>query len=293
MMNQMYTKYVNKNREGYFPYQPDFEQKQSYQNFGVTKDHALWGIVSDFYQFYVDKDSTESICIIPDGCIDILFRYHDNHFYSTLEGFHLEKMILPIPESGLAFGIRFLPGGISSVLDVDVSSLVGRQIGLYDLFSYDDRLAKMEETFDFMDRVFLVSSFLVDQLITKHSSIQVVRNCAHKIIQSHGNLSLSVLADDTGYTLRHLRELFHRHVGISPKGLCEIVQFQQSFFQYSYLIEKYGDCNLSDLAMESGYYDQSHMNKNYRKMAGTLPLKLYLEIDKEQNKQPVSLRREL
>ena len=262
---------------GYTPYQPGFEDKSHYHNFIVPEGHPLHGIVSDFYQF--DSSSpTGEICVIPDGCIDLLFRYDETGVTKTLEGYHLKKVIIPIRQMGSAFGVRFVPGGLSNIVKVQTSELIGEQVPLTDLLKRDALLDQMEDLHDFNRRVDTISGYLFNKIQKSYGPTDLVRYCTEKIISSQGTVLIGDLSMETGYTIRYLRNLYHQHVGVSPKELCEIVQFQASFSQFSHLHQENKAISLSDFAVQAGYYDQSHMNKCYHKMVGNLPQKFYIEM---------------
>lgn len=262
----------------YIPYQPGFEQKVHYQNYIVCKGHPLYGIVSDFYQFESDSITENKICVIPDGCIDILFRYSNGHMNKTLEGFHREKLILPIMEDGCAFGIRFFPGAIAEILNIYAQEVIAKQIPLTDILGHDSLPDKMEEAVSFKERIEIMTHFLLNKNKKNYGSADIVKYCTKKIIQAHGNISMTNLAEETGYSLRYLRELYYKYVGISPKELSEIIQFQSSFVRLTHIQKTTPGWSLSDFAIESGYYDQSHMNKSYQKIVGCKPTKLYQEL---------------
>lgn len=267
----------------YSPYQPGFEKKLHYHNFMVSKDHPLYGIVSDFYQFDSIAAIENEICVIPDGCVDFLFKYSDNRLTKTIEGFHREKIILPINQDGCAFGVRFCPGAFTKISKIHASELIGCQISLSDLLGTDFELYKMEEANDFKERIEIMKNYILKKLKISHDSSEIVQYCIKKILQNQGNILICELAQETNYTMRYLRGLFFRHVGISPKELSEIIKFQNSFISFSQLQnEKFG-LSLSNFAIESGYYDQSHMNKSYQKIAGCLPKKLYVEMSISKN----------
>lgn len=261
----------------YIPYQPGFEGKAQYRSFIVPKGHPLHGIVSDFYQF--DSALPQSkVCVIPDGCMDLLFRFDDNGVTKTLEGYHLKKVEIPIHQAGSAFGVRFLPGGLSSVAKVQTSELIGEHVPLTDFLKRDALLDQMDDTSDFLSRMDLMTRYLDQKIQKSYGSADVVRYCTEKIIRTQGTVMIGALSAETGYTIRYLRNLYHQHVGISPKELCEIIQFQSSFAEFSQLHRGNKEISLSDFAVGAGYYDQSHMNKCYQKMVGTLPQKFYIEM---------------
>ncbi|MDT8718766.1 AraC family transcriptional regulator [Clostridium sp. 19966] len=267
----------------YIPYQPAFEKNINYHNFVIPNTHPLFGVVSDFYQFDSINKLDKKISVIPDGCIDFLFIYTKAGVIKTLEGFYREKIIVPLDIEGCAFGVRFFPGALTNILRIHTADLIGKRIPLMDLLKEDYELDKMDEAKDFNKRIELMTNYLLKKSKKVYTSTEIVNYCTKKIIFSEGNVSISDLARDTSYTIRYLRELFHKHVGISPKELCEIIKFQNSFFNLSKFNKDNTDLSLSNFAIQSGYYDQSHMNKSYKKLAGCLPKNLYIEMFPAEN----------
>jgi len=263
----------------YIPYQPGFEQRTQYQSFVIPSGHPLFGIVSDFYQFDSVADFSE-ISVIPDGCIDMLFRYFNFGVVKTLEGFHLKKVIIPVSQPGIAFGVRFAPGGLTSLIRINSSDLIQREIPLFDILKKDPLLDQMDYCSNFDERISIISKYLLSRIDRSSESAGIVRYCTEKIVASQGNVLIGELSRDTGYTNRYLRALYHQHIGISPKEFCEIIQFQTSLLQFIHLLNEQKAFSLCDLAVEAGYYDQSHMNKCYQKMVGCLPQKFYCEMRK-------------
>ncbi len=260
------------------PYQPGFEQKLHYRNFIVPAEHPLYGIVSDFYQFDSASESGE-VCVIPDGCMDLLFRYDEGGVTKTLEGYHLKRVVIPINQVGSAFGVRFVPGGLANVVNVQSSELIGEAVPMTDFLKKDSLLERMDDLQDFDRRIETVSRYLLGRIHKSYGSADVVRYCTDRIIASQGGVHIGNLSEETGYSVRYLRILYHQHVGISPKELCEIIQFQNSYLQYACLQKEKREFSLCDLAVQAGYYDQSHMNKCYHKMVGAIPQKFYVEMN--------------
>lgn len=265
--------------KNYIPFQPGFEHKIHYRNFVVPVGHPLHGMVADFYQF--DSVSSEGeICVIPDGCIDLLFRYGSCGVAVTVEGYHMKKVLVPVGQVGSAFGVRFTPGGLSNFTRVQTWELVGRQVPFLEVLGASPILEQMDTAAAFEERIEIMTKYLMHQLLECQDSAGIVRFCTEKIIHCQGMVPISELSRETGYTLRHLRNLYYRHVGISPKEFCEIIQLQTSILQYALLMKRNQRVALSDFAVEFGYYDQSHMNKCYQKLVGCLPQKFYYEVQR-------------
>lgn len=267
----------------YVPYQPGFEKKINYQNYVIPVNHPLFEIVSDFYQFESNTIINNEVCVIPDGCIDFLFAYTEHGVSKTVRGFYREKVTIPIAVKGCAFGVRFFPGAITSILKINTSELIGKQIPLMDLITSDYDLDKMDEASNFNDRITLMTNYILKKINKIYDSSKIVHYSTEKIIRFCGNISISELASETSYTIRYLREIFHKHVGVSPKELCDIIKFQNSFSTLSKFRNDNITLSLSNFAIQSGYYDQSHMNKSYKKIAGSLPQKLYTDMFSQKN----------
>lgn len=81
------------------------------------------------------------------------------------------------------------------------------------------------------------------------------------------------MAEKLGYTKRQLLRIFHKHYGISPKVLLNILRLHLCL---SILQRK--TMNLAEIASQCGFYDQSHFIKEIKRYTGFSPLKL-MEYD--------------
>ena len=84
---------------------------------------------------------------------------------------------------------------------------------------------------------------------------------------SHGNVRMSDLAEQTGYSTRYLQRLMLDHVGLAPKVALENIRFQNAL---RILLEN-PFIPLSELALQGGYYDQSHFTKVFKDYMGITP----------------------
>ena len=58
---------------------------------------------------------------------------------------------------------------------------------------------------------------------------------------------------------------FREHVGLPPKALARILRFERAAERLR------GGADLSDAALDSGYYDQAHFNRDFKAFAGVTP----------------------
>jgi AraC-like DNA-binding protein len=74
---------------------------------------------------------------------------------------------------------------------------------------------------------------------------------------------------------KHLVERFREQVGQPPKTMGRIIRFNRA----PKLLQSPRSPTLADVVFEAGYYDQSHMNRDFRRFTGISPsafLKLQL-----------------
>ncbi len=131
-----------------------------------------------------------------------------------------------------------------------------------------DMTDKLLEASTFTERWDHVQQYLVNRLNTDYKEDRLVKYVANSIVVNHGKIRIEDLETQTGYSNRYIRKRINEGLGVSIKTFCEIVQFQWSYHLY----QQDGDkLSLTDLALQSGFYDQSHMNISYKKLTGLLP----------------------
>jgi transcriptional regulator GlxA family with amidase domain len=87
------------------------------------------------------------------------------------------------------------------------------------------------------------------------------------VARSGGRLRVRDLAAALGVGERRLEQLFHRHVGLSPKTACRLARFRAALG----LLQREPAQTWSAIAHRAGYADQPHLAHEFRALAGTTP----------------------
>ena len=97
-------------------------------------------------------------------------------------------------------------------------------------------------------------------------------------------IRISDVVDEIGYSRRHVRGLVRRWVGLSPKQYGRIRRFQQvltSVAQGAPAVDletasllrapSPAEPDWAEVAVAHGYYDQSHLIRDFKEFAGLTP----------------------
>ena len=82
-----------------------------------------------------------------------------------------------------------------------------------------------------------------------------------------GLLAVGQLARELGCSRRHLTARFREQVGPAPKTVARLIRFQRTVR----LLERDDGGRFAEIAQRCGYYDQAHMNREFRELAGAAP----------------------
>jgi methylphosphotriester-DNA--protein-cysteine methyltransferase len=94
-----------------------------------------------------------------------------------------------------------------------------------------------------------------------------VQYAVGEIARNHGALSIRALSDQIGISQKHLDTQFKRLVGATPKELARIYRFTHLL----YSIDPLQPVDWTHVAFRFGYYDQSHLNKDFEAFTGHNP----------------------
>jgi len=83
-------------------------------------------------------------------------------------------------------------------------------------------------------------------------------------------IGVAEVADEVGYSRRHLGSLLRAEIGLSPKEYQRVARFERS---RSLLVAAAtaGRVSLADVAARAGYADQAHLTREWVRLAGCSP----------------------
>ena len=214
--------------------------------------------------------------VIPDGCVDIIFNLKTTSASNGafVSGLMRTYELMPILGHQSLFGIRFYSETAHLFLRYPISMINGNRVYLEDLWGPGARriVEGLCEATDIAGRITLIEESLLQLLLRSPIRADgLLETSMQYIYECRGSLTIGTLAEKVNYSERNLRRIFQSELGVSPKELIRIIQFQ-SLLQELY---RGTDATFTDVALKYGYYDQSHVIKNFKTYYGVSPRHIF------------------
>lgn len=190
----------------------------------------------------------------------------DDLWYS---GLHQCPIDTEAPHGSALLGVAFHADGGRPWLHADAGLTAERTLPLADLLG-DTALAlraRLLETADAAARFALVEAWLLARLRPRFAPHAMVRWATRRIADCAGQLAVEDLAREAGVSRKHLGDLFRRDVGLTPKALARVHRFKSALA----LLSGRAQVPWVALAAHCGYYDQSHLIRDFRAFTGYAP----------------------
>ncbi|MGM1022437.1 MAG: DUF6597 domain-containing transcriptional factor [Bacillota bacterium] len=213
--------------------------------------------------------------VLPDGCTDILLKYNpvskrqDISYCGTFT--HPFVSARQAGTETRIFAVRFFPGGAHYFHGMSTHLFTGGHFRLEDIWPESIVVIgeRIFEAQDFNERVRIMDEYLNQLLLRQGTNdCDLMKNLLHRIFVSSGSMSVKELAEREAISERQINRKFEQWIGISPKKFSEVVRFQ-SVLQS---IQSGGPLDWTELALEHSFFDQAHLNRDFRRFYGDSPL---------------------
>ena len=214
--------------------------------------------------------------VLPDGCIDVVLSFsadRDEPESAMVVGTMTRALVFDAANAPECFvGVRFRPAKATAFLAFPASQITDLRVSLDDVWPDADRVRDaLAASPDAVARVRALEQVLLARLTPVALAVPGdVDEAIRRIIEAGGSLGITRLAPSLGVTRQHLARRFAQLVGVSPKTFARVVRLGRVVERVR-LVPREAPVNWSALALELGYYDQSHLVDEFREMTGLTP----------------------
>jgi len=131
----------------------------------------------------------------------------------------------------------------------------------HDLIARVHEATEWDARFDCLDRA------LMTRIAAARPLPGAVDHAWQRIVASEGRLTIGTLVDEVGWSQGHFIRRFRHELGVSPKVLARMLRFGRVL----HALRRDPRTDLLDVALDAGYYDQSHLTRDVRAFAGITP----------------------
>jgi AraC-like DNA-binding protein len=188
-------------------------------------------------------------------------------FSSFAAGLHDTPAITEHAGEGHGIQAYLTPLGGRRLLGMPMGELTGDVVELEDLIG--PRAVEMAERLyeapDWATRLALLERAIAERVLAAPPAPPELEWAWRRLEATAGAVPIGALAAEVGWSRRHFTSAFARELGMPPKALARLLRFERALERLR------AGAGLVELALDSGYYDQAHFNRDFRQFAGLTP----------------------
>ncbi|XXX77390.1 helix-turn-helix domain-containing protein [Sorangium sp. So ce134] len=221
---------------------------------------------------------------LPTGEVDLIINVRDarllryeldsldsprRYVGPVVSGAHSRPYVIHTAQQASLLGVRFKLGFARDILGVPLDELGNEHVALSDIWgsvasALQDSVmnARTPE-----ERCARVESLLAARLRDARGAHPVIAHAVRALATTHDPSPVTAVARASGLCARRFIEVFRRDVGMAPKHFCRVMRFRRALK----LLRGGAGGSLAALALEAGYCDQPHFNREFKEMSGLSP----------------------
>lgn len=217
--------------------------------------------------FWGGTGSAEASIVIPDTCMDIIFRI--NRTEGSSAGFFCGMDERSHFACGQAYGditetfaIRFYAWTAALFTKRNFSDSKNKAFPAEEFFGnvINALLQRFLYSRTLEERAAIAESALAEMLNPNAANADLL-NAVYFMLKTSGRARVSEICGYTSVSERGLERLFKAGIGVSPKSLCSLVRYQLLWQQ---LVQPRG-IDILDAVEKFGYTDQSHLLNDFKR----------------------------
>ena len=159
------------------------------------------------------------------------------------------------------------PGGFA-LLGLPMDELAGRTVDAPAVLGARETLGEeLADLDDWPNRFALLDRALLRRLGRTRPPSSEVMWAWDQLSRGYGRVPVGDLTAELGWSRRRIASRFREEVGLTPKRAARLLRFERA----RALLDGADRPSLADVALESGFYDQSHLSNEFRRVTGVSP----------------------
>ncbi|MFG2732081.1 helix-turn-helix domain-containing protein [Streptomyces canus] len=187
---------------------------------------------------------------------------------SLVVGLEDRPAICTHPGGQEAIRVEFTPLGAYRLFGLPMSELTNLAVGIRDVLGPEAGVLveRMAATPDWAGRFDLLDAALLARLEYGPQPTPEVGRAWQLLAGSAGAIPIARIAAEVGWSQGYLIRRFTQQIGLTPKASARVLRFR-----HAVALLGRGATSLTEISTACGFYDQAHLNREFRAIAGTTP----------------------
>ena len=200
-------------------------------------------------------------------------HYKNNSGYLTLFGQTIFPDKLQIKDNFTLIAYFLKPYSLTSLFGISAQELTDKPVDFNLLSKRTDLQEQLLNSNTASEMILVLDNYIFSLIPKNNKDKPLINYAAEKIFKSPTRHILSEIQKDICVTERTLQRMFEKNIGVSPNQFRKIHQFNRAFRQ----LNNRQFQNLSDIAYDNDYADQSHYIRAFKEFTNITP-KEYLHL---------------
>jgi AraC-like DNA-binding protein len=222
-------------------------------------------LVERFWVIHWTLESPFEQETLPYPSVNMVFGTHR----PGVHGVSTKRFVAKLEGTGWVVGVKFKPGCFRPWISTSVADLTDRELRVHEVFG--DAGGELEQAVteerSSTRRVSLIENFLLARRPTNTAEAEQVASLVELARSGANILRVADLASHAGLSLRTIERLFKEYVGVSPKWVVQRFRVQEAAER----IASGARVDWAALAQDIGYFDQSHLIRDFKSHVGRTP----------------------
>lgn len=166
--------------------------------------------------------------------------------------------------------IQLAPLAGYALFGVPMAALTDTLVDLPAVLGTDaaDLVERLASAHCWSERFAMLQAALVRRMANGPQPHQAVADAWRQLRQTNGSVRIEDVVERSGHSHRYLVSRFTEQIGMTPKAAARVLRFEHSLR----LLQ--AGISIADVATATGHYDQSHLTREFRALAGCPPTEL-------------------
>jgi AraC-like DNA-binding protein len=218
--------------------------------------------------------------ILPNGRVELLVNLGESYRIikgagtpvlraAWIGGLLTSPQVIEQPARQNVLGIRLYPTAAHTLLAVPMREITDLQVALDDLIDHAaSELAERCAEAASVRQLFLCAARWMSERVSDARRIDPAIAWSAARIEAHGGVvPIAELRERIGLSKTRFAASFRDRIGVAPKLYARLVRFGRA----TEMLQR-GAGSLVDVVLAAGFYDQPHMNAEFRELGGLTPL---------------------